>query len=319
MMTMTVRTLWIACFLIFTAFAATALCSEEDQSKAAGKYITTSDGVRLYVEVTGQGTPCLYIHGGPGSGSYWMRKLSDGLLERHFQMIYLDQRGVARSTSPKDGNYGMDRLVKDFEEVREALGIKQWLTLGHSFGGILQMGYVQRHPESVKGMVMTNCALDLRSCLLDSWIPRAIGFLGTDEPLPSADSTAPALVERVGKLGKQLRGKDLFWKMAYASQASEALMNATFSDIPEWNNDFGNAAMQVKDYQEDFRKLTADVKVPVLFFYGKRDWMAGPKQYEGARFPELMLRSSDGGHVPVIENRTELEDAIAAYNAKYGF
>ncbi len=57
-------------------------------------------------------------------------------------MIYLDQRGVCWSSSLKDGNYSMDRMIQDFEEVRETLGIKEWFTLGHSFGGILQIGVV---------------------------------------------------------------------------------------------------------------------------------------------------------------------------------
>ena len=53
-------------------------------------------------------------------------------------MIYLDQRGCGRSTSPKDNNYSMDRMVNDFEEVRKYLGIDKWITLGHSFGGLLR-------------------------------------------------------------------------------------------------------------------------------------------------------------------------------------
>ena len=129
--------------------------------KAQEKHILTSDSVSLYVIVKGSGTPCLYIHGGPGSGSFWVEKFFGNVLEQHFQMIYLDQRGVGRSTSPKDHNYSMERIVKDFEEVRNSLGIKQWLTLGHSFGGILQMGYAERHPKIISGMLMINC-----TCLL---------------------------------------------------------------------------------------------------------------------------------------------------------
>ena len=103
---------------------------------AQEKHVITSDGVDLFVNVKGEGTPCLYLHGGPGSGSYWLEKFVGDSLEKHFRMIYLDQRGVGRSTSPADGNFSMERMVKDFEEVREALGIGRWITLGHSFGGL---------------------------------------------------------------------------------------------------------------------------------------------------------------------------------------
>src|SRR5690606_23519535 len=84
--------------------------------------ITTTDGVDLYVKVKGEGIPLLYLHGGPGSGSYWAEEFFGDFLENNFTVIYLDQRGVGRSTSPADANYSMDRVTRDFEEVREALG-----------------------------------------------------------------------------------------------------------------------------------------------------------------------------------------------------
>lgn len=85
----------------------------------------TSDGVRLNVKVKGEGTPCLYIHGGPGAGSYWLEHFFGDFLEQHFQMIYKDQRGVGRLTSPNDQNFSLKRMVQDFEEVRTHLGITE--------------------------------------------------------------------------------------------------------------------------------------------------------------------------------------------------
>lgn len=55
--------------------------------------VTTTDSVQLYVKVKGHGPHLLYLHGGPGSGSYWLEKFSGEFFERHFTMIYLDQRG----------------------------------------------------------------------------------------------------------------------------------------------------------------------------------------------------------------------------------
>lgn len=102
---------------------------------ATVRHILTSDGVDLYVTVKGAGTPCLYIHGGPGCGSHWLEKFSGAMLEKKYRMIYLDQRGAGRSTSPKDGNYSMDRMVRDFEEVRTVWGVEWWIMVGHSFRG----------------------------------------------------------------------------------------------------------------------------------------------------------------------------------------
>ena len=140
--------------------------------------VTTTDSVRLYVKVKGQGPYLLYVHGGPGSVSYWLEKFSGDFLERHFTMVYLDQRGTGRSTGPADGDYSMERMVEDFEQVRSVLHIDRWLTLGHSFGGILQMGYVERVPDAIEGMIMMNCTLCIEDSFENGWFHRTRELLG---------------------------------------------------------------------------------------------------------------------------------------------
>lgn len=68
------------------------------QLQAKERMITTSDGVQLFVNIKGSGKPVLYIHGGPGSGSYWFEKFFGEFLEQHYTVIYLDQGGVGRSS-----------------------------------------------------------------------------------------------------------------------------------------------------------------------------------------------------------------------------
>ena len=278
--------------------------------------ITTTDHVTLHVTIQGKGTPCLYLHGGPGSGSYWMQKFSAGLLEAHFTMIYLDQRGVSRSTSPQDHNYSMERMVKDCEEVRAALGIDRWLTMGHSFGGLLQIGYALSNPQSIIGMIMLNCGVSLTDCFTLSWMPKACEFLGINDTTPYTDAARP-VIERLSDLGRQLRERDLFWKMSYAAQESIAVMNASFGEIPNWNDDQEEVIMQYPEYSLDYSAATATIPVPVLFFYGKTDWMIGPDHYRLAQFPQMLLWPSDGGHVAILENRLDLETALPAFQKKY--
>jgi len=287
-------------------------------SNAQVKHIITSDSVDLYVTIKGKGLPCLYLHGGPGSGSYWFEKFVGDSLEQHFQMIYLDQRGVARSSSPKDKNYSMDRMVKDFEEVREALGIKQWITLGHSFGGALQMGYVLRHPKSIKGMVMLNCGLNTELSFKTSWCPKACEFLNISDTKYFKDETIPLSI-RWESLIHALNDKDLMWKMGYSDRKNMEIMNKTFGEIPNWNWEFSNVAMTMKDYLVDFQKETSKIDKPVLFFYGKKDWMIGPEHYKGIKFPNLMLWCSDVGHMPFLENKDDMMKAITSFQKKYEF
>ncbi len=288
-------------------------------SKAQEREIVTSDGVKLYVNVKGKGTPCLYLHGGPGSGSYWLEKFYGRELEKNFQMIYLDQRGVSRSSSPTDKNYSLDRMVQDFEEVRTALGIKEWLIIGHSFGGLLQMAYVEKYPQSIKGMMMINCTLSMKDSFSKSWIPKATELVGEYMDPLQENMSSELLLKRMMEVGKKMDDKKVRWKMAFASPESDNLMNSSYREIPNWNNSFSSVALSIEDYWKDFRIDAGNVKVPVLFFYGKSDWMVGPDHHKNIRFPEMMLWGSDVGHMPFLENQKDLDKAIKAYIKKYKF
>lgn len=276
----------------------------------------TSDGVDIYLKVKGEGTPCLYIHGGPGAGSYWMEKFAGDILEKRFQMIYLDLRGVSRSTSPSDNNYSIDRMVKDFEEIRLALGIKEWIIMGHSFSGTIEMGYALKHPKSIKGMMMFNCVLDINECMTKAWIPHACKIVEIEDLSYFNNDSIPTQT-KLDTLFSLLNDKDLSWKMAYREKENEKIMNATFKEIPNWNNDFGKVAFSIEDYKKNFKPFCPEVEIPVLYFYGKSDWMIGPEHYKGINFPEMMLWGSNVGHMPFMENKPDLEKAIDSFLIKY--
>lgn len=287
------------------------------QMQAGERIITTTDGVQLFVNIKGSGTPVLYIHGGPGSGSYWFEKFFGEFLEQHYTMIYLDQRGVGRSSGDHNDNYSMERMVLDFEEIRKELGYDSWITLGHSFGGILQMGYVERFPDSVKGMIMINCTLNIKESFCDSWGPKAAEFTGKTNGPCSQD---PAdLRKMLGSHINNLREQNAFWKMGYRDPDNEKLIDATYNDIPNWNGSFSNLGFTISDYWENYKVNTGKVEVPVLFFYGSEDWMVGPDHHKGINFKKGLMWESKVGHMPFMENKEDLEKAILAYKNSRNF
>ncbi|NJW52603.1 alpha/beta fold hydrolase [Salinimicrobium oceani] len=292
-------------------FAVFTIC----HSSAAGeRIITTSDGVNLYVKVKGTGTPLLYIHGGPGSASLWFENLSGEFMEKHFTMVYLDQRGVGRSGSPKDQNYSLDRMALDFEEVRQALGFEQWLTLGHSFGGILQMAYAERYPAVQKGMIMLNCTINLTESACESWIPKAAEFVGEKY---SCEGDTVSIPQRMNEYGSKLRDTGLFWKMGSRNPDTFSRLDEASAGIENFNFDLSNHVLGQQEYWTNFKPLTASMQMPVLYFYGTSDFMVGPEHYKGLNFPKLMLWKNNGGHVPFIEDSTDMENAILAFSDKF--
>lgn len=136
--------------------------------------LSAGDGHWIYVEEVGnpQGTPALFLHGGPGSGAqHSHRALFDP--ERH-RAILFDQRGAGRSHPYLATNANSTaHLVADIEKIRRHLGIERWLVVGGSWGTTLALAYAEAHPERVTGLVL-----------------RAV-FLGTDEEVRWAFETAP--------------------------------------------------------------------------------------------------------------------------------
>ena len=175
------------------------------------------------------------------------------------------------------------------------------------------MGYAQRHPGVIKGMIMMNCTLNIREGGTPA-ILKACEFLGVTDTRPYLDESIP-LPDRMSKANGELRRKDLWWKMGYASHKSIEMMNKSFEEIP-FNHEFENLSIP-PEYLEDFKHLTPEMGMPVLFFYGKTDWMVGPEHYKGVEFPEMILWGSNVGHVPFMENKEDLEKAIITYVNKY--
>jgi proline iminopeptidase len=119
------------------------------------RMICAGDGHWIYVEEVGtrDGRPCVFLHGGPGSGAqHGHRALFDPARDHAF---LFDQRGAGRSHPylSCDAN-STQHLVDDIERIREHFGIETWLVVGGSWGSTLALAYAEAHPERVTGLVL---------------------------------------------------------------------------------------------------------------------------------------------------------------------
>jgi proline iminopeptidase len=120
----------------------------------AGAHVTVN-GARLFYWTEGHGEPLLLVEGGPGAAGYldpFFHELADRFTVIHF-------RGLGRAGSdpaPKPSDYSFARDVADLEGFRRALGLESFNLLGHSYGGLLVIGYTLEHPSAVKRLVVAN-------------------------------------------------------------------------------------------------------------------------------------------------------------------
>ncbi|MCY9828224.1 alpha/beta fold hydrolase [Vibrio chagasii] len=114
----------------------------------------------------------IYFQGGPGfpsprvSGeSGWMKRAL-----QNYRVLLLDQRGTGNSTiishetlahlSPEQQaeyltHFRADNIVRDAETIREQFGVKQWSTIGQSFGGFCTLSYLSLFPKSLQRCYVT--------------------------------------------------------------------------------------------------------------------------------------------------------------------
>jgi proline iminopeptidase len=73
------------------------------------------------------------------------------------RLVYYDQRGRGRSADGvAAGDVDIESEVSDIDAVRRLIGADSIAVLGHSWGGVLAMEYVTRHPERVSHLILMN-------------------------------------------------------------------------------------------------------------------------------------------------------------------
>ena len=92
----------------------------------------TVNGVELYYEEHGSGTPILFHHGFTGSHDGFV-PIAERLRDR-FRCILMDSRGAGDSERP-DGGYTIEQYAKDVVGMLDHLGLDQVAYVGHSMGG----------------------------------------------------------------------------------------------------------------------------------------------------------------------------------------
>ena len=119
--------------------------------------VIDSDGAKLHYRIFGSGQPILIINGGPGLDSEGFAGLAQTLSKQNQTIIY-DQRGTGKSTinAINEATISMDLMVDDIENLRQHLGFKQWVVLGHSFGGMLAAYYATKHPEHIQALILSS-------------------------------------------------------------------------------------------------------------------------------------------------------------------
>jgi proline iminopeptidase len=136
--------------------------------KTGGNRLIPVDGkYNVWTKKVGQGRiKVLLLHGGPGFSHDYMECFEDFLPKEGIEFYYYDQLGCGNSDAPNDTSlWNIPRYVEEVEQVRKGLGLESFYLLGHSWGSMLVMEYLQKYPSHVKGVVLSNMTASIHSYL----------------------------------------------------------------------------------------------------------------------------------------------------------
>jgi pimeloyl-ACP methyl ester carboxylesterase len=116
-------------------------------------YARTEDGVRLYYEETGAGSPIVFVHEFGGNYQSWEPQV------RHFsrrnRCITFSARGYPPSDVPAPvTSYSQAHAVRDIVSVMDAAHVERAHIVGLSMGGFAALHLGIRHPERALSLVV---------------------------------------------------------------------------------------------------------------------------------------------------------------------
>jgi pimeloyl-ACP methyl ester carboxylesterase len=120
-------------------------------------FVAVSDGIRLYAEAHGEGTPVVLSPALHTTHENWRPQVAPFVAAGH-RLVLWDYRGHGLSDAPDDpAAYSMERVVADLAELLDAMAPGRPVVLGGlSFGGLASLHFALRFPERVRALLLVD-------------------------------------------------------------------------------------------------------------------------------------------------------------------
>jgi len=289
-------------------------CDKKKNIKEGEGFVEVTGGEVWYrINGSGQNTPVLLLHGGPGSSSYGFEPYKK--LSNDRPIVFYDQLGSGRSDRITDTTLmTVERYVEEVEQVRKELDLEKVFLHGQSWGTALGLEYYLKYPDHVEGIIFSSPYFSTKR-----WIKDANDLVKT---LPDSIQQIIKTNEKNQSFNNQeyKNAVSLFYskflRRKERSQAQKDTAGKYFgTNVYEymWGPSEFTATGTLLDYDR-IDKLS-EIKVPVLFITGEYD-EARPstvKYYQSlvpnAKFVEI----SNSGHATLNDNPEEALFAIKKF------
>ncbi|MCH8885229.1 MAG: alpha/beta hydrolase [SAR324 cluster bacterium] len=114
------------------------------------------NGVNLYYEETGTGTPVVFVHEFAGDYRSWEPQVR--YFSRRYRCITYNARGFPPSDVPESHtDYSQEHAVGDLLGLLDHLGLDQAHIVGFSMGGFCSLIFGLKHPQRALSLVVAGC------------------------------------------------------------------------------------------------------------------------------------------------------------------
>jgi pimeloyl-ACP methyl ester carboxylesterase len=265
-------------------------------------------GIKVRVQVTGQGPPLFFIHGGPNAGSTWLELAS---LLPDYQCLILDRPGCGLSEAYSYNQLTRDKLdkliVSVIDSVLDYFSLEKSYFLASSFGGYCAIRYALNRPEKVEKMIQEGAPALAEGSTLPGFMKSVSKpFLRWLIPkLPASLSNSEKIMKEIGHTHSINKGllSDAFMKWYVGLCNHTDTMKHEFQLISKAVTDGDqNPEFLLRDSE------IAQLQMPVLWLWGKDDGFAGSDiahRIHG-KVPHSKLVEFDlAGHLPWLDHPKE--------------
>jgi pimeloyl-ACP methyl ester carboxylesterase len=116
-------------------------------------HAAAADGVKLYYEEVGRGTPIVFVHEFADDVRGWAAQVK--FFARRYRTIAFNARGYPPSDVPEDPErYSQAQAAEDIKAVLDHLGLPDAHVVGLSMGGYATLHFGLRHPARARSLTV---------------------------------------------------------------------------------------------------------------------------------------------------------------------
>lgn len=197
----------------------------------------TVNGVTLYYEIVGQGTPLILVHGNGDDHHIFDAAVS--VLEKHFTCYLLDSRGHGMSSKVTINNY--EEMADDLLGFVDALQLKHPVYSGFSDGGVIGLLAAMKRPDLFAKIIICGANLFPKGVKLWMRLYLKISSLFDKDPLLKLmleqPNIPPSALKKVNSPTLVVAGSKDLIKESHTRTIAGSLKNSELMILPGENHD----------------------------------------------------------------------------------